>query len=437
MRRTVSSLGATGLALLLPLIGCDGEAPQAGGAHSGPANAPSTSAPPNAHQGFLYARVTTIGGVVHQGRLRWGGDEELFWSDYFNGYKKENPWARFIPPEALTETRPVEILGFRIAEREEEVQLGRPFMTAFGDIERIEADGRDLRVVLKSGTVFELDRMNADDLGDGLRIWEDDGEVLDLGERRIHTVEFLPTPPQDALPARLHGTVRTLQGDFTGHIVWDRLKCVGTDELEGRTAEGPTAIRFDTIGSITRRGSDGATVTLRDGTKVELSGGRDLGEDNRGTQVHDPRYGRVLIPWEAFERADFGAGGTGPGFDDFTPGRALTGGVTTRDGRRLAGRLVYDLDESESTETLDAPSGGVTYTVPFGRVRSIELPVGDKDAQLPRIRLAGGETLRLERGGDLADGNLGVLVFGRDDASPELVPWAAIARIDFEPATDD
>jgi len=37
-------------------------------------------------------------------------------------------------------------------------------------------------------------------------------------------------------------------------------------------------------------------------------------------------------------------------------GRPLTGKVITRSGRRLAGRLVYDLDESETTETLDAPS---------------------------------------------------------------------------------
>jgi hypothetical protein len=43
-------------------------------------------------------------------------------------------------------------------------------------------------------------------------------------------------------------------------------------------------------------------------------------------------------------------------------------------GRRLAGRLVYDLDESEVTETLDAPSQGVNYTIPFGLIASIVLP---------------------------------------------------------------
>lgn len=35
--------------------------------------------------------------------------------------------------------------------------------------------------------------------------------------------------------------------------------------------------------------------------------------------------------------------------------------LTLSDGR-VTGRLVYDLDESETIETLDAPSQGVDYT---------------------------------------------------------------------------
>ncbi len=51
-----------------------------------------------AHQGFLYGRITTTGGATHEGRLRWGGDQEASWSDYFNGFKDENPWAALVPP---------------------------------------------------------------------------------------------------------------------------------------------------------------------------------------------------------------------------------------------------------------------------------------------------------------------------------------------------
>ncbi|NIQ19583.1 MAG: hypothetical protein GTN95_05150, partial [Gammaproteobacteria bacterium] len=64
-----------------------------------------------AHQGFLYGRITTDDGATYEGRLRWGGDEEAFWGDYFNGFKDENPWVAHAPPEQLKERRTIEILG--------------------------------------------------------------------------------------------------------------------------------------------------------------------------------------------------------------------------------------------------------------------------------------------------------------------------------------
>ena len=64
------------------------------------------------HQGFLYGRITTADGATYEGRLRWGGDQEAFWGDYFNGFKHENPWAGQVPPERLPkERRPIEIFG--------------------------------------------------------------------------------------------------------------------------------------------------------------------------------------------------------------------------------------------------------------------------------------------------------------------------------------
>jgi hypothetical protein len=88
------------------------------------------TAPPAAAEtpgGFLYGRITTAGGVTYEGRLRWGGDEEAFWGDYFNGFKVGNPWASQVPPERLpTEARPIEIFGMEIARRERPIDLGRP-----------------------------------------------------------------------------------------------------------------------------------------------------------------------------------------------------------------------------------------------------------------------------------------------------------------------
>jgi hypothetical protein len=391
-----------------------------------------TASTAEASQGFLYGRVTTDGGATYEGRLRFGGDEEAFWGNYFNGVKRENPWATHAP--SIQTHRPIEIFGFEISSLwERQTDLSRPLMARFGDIARIEARGRDLRVTLKSGTLFPLDRFAADDFADGLRVWDGRRGIVDLDEWRIRSIELLPTARLESVPERLHGTVRTAHGDFTGFIQWDREECVGADELVGNTADGELRLRFDAIRSIARRSRDSSLATLGDGREIVLSDTRKAGQGHRGIYVDDRRYGRVLVSWHAFERIDFSAADSGPAYTDFPPGRPLMGAITTRTGRRLTGRLVYDLDESETTETLDAPSRGVDYTVPFGLIGSIA-PVGRDERGAPRARvtLHDGEELQLERTGDLGEGNAGLLIFVADHERPEYVPWADVEQVEFD-----
>ena len=423
----VAALGLVAVRLLRDLDGNTAAA-------DSPAIPRSSATSAEAHQGFLYGRVTTRS-AAYEGRLRFGGDEEAFWGDYFNGFKKENPWAADVPPERLTESRPVTVLGIEITRRERKPNLGRPFMARFGDIRRVAPSGRELVVTLKSGTGFVLNRFDADDFADGVRVWDDQHGIVDLGERRIRAIDFLPTADLGAAPDRLHGTVQTPQGSFTGFVQWDRQSGVGSDELQGRTADGEFSLRFDAIRTIARNSDDSALVTLRDGGEVVLSGGRAVGRGNRGVYVDDRRYGRVLVSWEAFERLAFSnAEGSGPAYDDFPPGRPLSGAVTTRTGSRLAGRLVFDLDESETTETLDAPAGGIDYTIPFALVASVVLPAeeGCGDGRRARVTLHGGEALQLECAGDLGDGNAGMLVFPGGGESAEYVPWIEVAQIEFD-----
>jgi hypothetical protein len=116
-----------------------------------PSPAITTSTGPVAsedNQGFLYGCLTTNDGATYEGRLRWGGDEEAFWGDYFNGFKDKNLWVAHVPPEQLKESWPLKIFGLEIAHWESQIDLGRPFMARFGDIARIEANGRDLLVIL-------------------------------------------------------------------------------------------------------------------------------------------------------------------------------------------------------------------------------------------------------------------------------------------------
>jgi hypothetical protein len=441
MTRAKIAGGAFATALILLALAAgyralDGDAqPVAATAPASPPPGAAAEAQPAAEtQGFLYGRITTVDGAIYEGRLRWGGDQEAFWSDSFNGTKHENPWLAQVPPERRPKERlPIEILGIKVGEKESESKVVRQLLARFGEIARIEARGREVRVTLKSGSIFDLDRFETSDFDDGLRVWDGKRGVVDLDSLRIRTIELLPTASPGAVPSRLHGTVRTRQGDFTGFVQWDREECVGTDELDGHAADGELSVRFDTIRSIARQSSDSSLVTLLDGREIVLSDTSEAGDGNRGVYVDDRRYGRVLISWAAFERLDFSPGGGGPAYGDFPAGRPLTGSVTTRDGRRLAGRLVYDLDESETTETLDAPSQGVDYTIPFSLIASI-VPPGreDREARHARVTLHSGEELQLERTGDLGAGNAGLLIFVDGGQSPEYVPWTDVEQVDLE-----
>jgi hypothetical protein len=383
--------------------------------------------------GLLYGRVTTDSAVL-EGRLRWGGDQEALWGNYFNGAKSRHPWRVYVPEDLLPQMRDTfSVFGIEIFGWNRQIDLSRPLMARFGDISRLDRYGKEWRITLKSGAVDHISWAGADDMGDGVRVWDRERGVFTLVESTIRTIELFAGPAQGQSMRPIYGTVRTRQGDFTGLVQWNRRECLLSDTLNGLTAGGKAIVPFGDIRSIARHSDDSAMVTRVDGTSVVLSGPRVVGGDDSGRiYVDDPRYGRVLISWSAFERADFVPGDAGPAYSAFAPGGPLTGTVLTRSGRRLAGRLVYDLDESETTETLDAPSNGVDYTITFDRVSSIVVP-GPTDAGNNRVTvvLRSGEALQLERSGDLGGWNAGILVFAAGSQRPEYVAWTDVREIRF------
>ncbi|MEO5896129.1 MAG: hypothetical protein ABIS06_10535 [Vicinamibacterales bacterium] len=121
------------------------------------------------------------------------------------------------------------------------------------------------------------------------------------------------------------------------------------------------SLRFDTIRSIARRSGDSSLVTLLDGGEIALAGTREVGRGTPGLTSTTRATAGYWSLGGASSGSTSALAAAGPPTSDFARGRALTGHVTTRGGRRLTGRLVYDLDESETTQTLDAPSQGVDY----------------------------------------------------------------------------
>lgn len=387
-----------------------------------------------AHPSLLYGRVTMSGGTVYEGRLRFGGDQEAFWGDAFNGQRAENLWVRHVPPDRLRRTtHPVSVLGVEIAEDEDEVPLVRPFMARFGDLARIESHGSRITLALKSGTTMDIAWAEANDFDDGVRVWDEREGVVDLNAQWIKVIEFLPAPASASgpAPARLHGLMRTRAGEFKGFVQWNRRAGLADDVFRSGGDEGGS-LRFSRIRAIVRSSATSAAVILDDGKEMQVSDSGDVGRASRGTYVEDPRYGRVLVPWDVFERIDFSEGGPGPSYADFPPGGPIRGRVIGKDGRAFEGRLVVDLDESETTETLDARAKGVDYSIPFARIVSIDLAASD-GAVLEHavVTLASGEALSFDRSGDLAPSNGGLLIFGDGASVPQYLQWAEVRRVEI------
>lgn len=382
-------------------------------------------------QGFLYGKVTTRDGMAYQGRLRWG-KEEAFWGDLFNSVKRDRPFEKDVPREYRHRRKPIEIFGVDIG-ISIEADADRLFVARFGDIARIDVErGAAATVTMKSGSRIRV-RGGSNDLGNDLEIsvWDAGAGQVDLEWKAIRAIEFGPAPPGLSVPEqRLHGTVRSEGGQFSGFVQWDQDECLSDDKLDGENRDGKVALEMGNLRSIEKRSRRSSRVQLADGREMDLSGTNDVDDDNRGVYVEDGRFGRVLVPWGAFERLDFSPApaprSTGPGYREYRHGRPLEGRVLARDGKTYAGRLVFDLDESETWEMLNGTSKGVEYSIPFALVAAIA-PTG-RDAS--RVRLTSGAELLLDGSTDVDRDNAGVLIYPADGKA-QYLPWERVKRIDF------
>jgi hypothetical protein len=226
---------------------------------------------------------------------------------------------------------------------------------------------------------------------------------------------------------RLFGKVVTEDGSFEGYVQWDSQECLTTDRLDGQSEDGELSIEMGKIKAIEKNNSRGSRIELVDGRKLVLEGTNDVDSSLRGIFVEDPRYGRVQVSWDAFERVEFRAmDRTGKGYDEYKPAGKLSGSVTDQEGQVRSGRLVFDLDEEAGWEILNGSRHGVAYHIPFGLVRSIEPQRGDTS----KIVLRSGEEVTLGEGQDVAESNAGVVVV-RDDGREVHLPWSEVKKIEF------
>lgn len=378
------------------------------------------------NRGYIYGRVATESGTEYEGFLRWG-TQEAFWDDIFHSMKTELPWAEkaadFIDDQTGEERRTrrgeVKVFRWKIA-WEDDGTASRVFSARFGDIASIRVTGEDsAELTMRSGQVYDVAGYS-DDVGGKVHVLDADLGEIDLIWERIETIEFFAAPSGAVPPAgRLYGTVETEIGDFEGYVMWDKEECLTTDLLDGESEDGELSIEMGRISSIEPRGRSSSIVVLDDGRKLRLRGSNDVDDDNRGIMVEDERYGKVTVAWDSFERLEFReAPGSGRGYDDYADSRFLHGTVVDLDDQETTGRLVYDLDETESWEALNGNDRDVEFAIPFANVVSIEPYAHDSAV----VVLRSGEEIELEDSQDVSESNDGILVLDEDG---ELVRWVA------------
>ncbi len=380
-------------------------------------------------RGFLYGRVETLSGETHTGFLRWG-DQEIGWDDLFQSGKTTLPHADdpAIPRES-SEHKRVRFMGITLKFGDHDDANSRIVAVRFGDLAAVVPHGDEKATLrLKNGDQLEVEGY-ADDVSCDVFVIGPAQEEVKVAWSRLASVTFLPVPAGATRGAqRVFGDVETDAGTFTGFLAWNKELALGTDLLEGEDGGERVELAMGDIAAINRIGQQRSEITLRDGRKLTLRGTSHVSRGNRGILVEDARYGKVEVPWDTFDKAILrDPPDSGPGYDDYPARGALSGTIVTADGASRTGRLVLDLDEAQSWEMLNGSDRDVSFDIPLHRVATIARHRDDGSV----VTLAGGETLNLEAGQDVSEGNAGVLVLGEGANGARYVPWAEVTEIRF------
>lgn len=391
-------------------------------------------------EGFIYGKVYMRDDRVYEGPIRWG-KEEAYWIDIFNAGKEKNPNLRYLSDDErddLKRRQYTQSWDGGIITRwvgdwdyDDRNDFTHQFACQFGEIKSIVPQGRKyVDVVLQNGEKFSLLGEGYNDVGLEIRIMDSEMGQLEVEWSRIEKVEFIKTPKkiENKFGNPLYGTVEAYGRKFSGYIQWDHDERISTDKLDGDSEDGDLSIEFGKIKSIERRGGR-SYVILKSGRELRMDGSNDVSSGHRGVIVMGKDFVAIDIPWDEFDKVSFSdAPGGMPSYEDFNNQKALTGTVTTQDGKTLAGKIVFDLDEEYGFELLQGKSGDYEFITPFSKIKRMEVT----SAYRCSIELTNGEKISLDDAQDVNERNQGVLVFASANADPRYIRWEDVKAIDFK-----
>lgn len=376
--------------------------------------------------GYIYGRVEMQTGESYEGELRWG-EEEAFWDDIFNSDKVGNENLAYFDRSQIERIRDRHWNGWNFF-GVFDPDLTHSFAARFGDLKRIEVKGGDdLVAVFRNGKELRL-HGGSNDVGARITVIDSKLGRRELKWSHIRTIEFEDTPAKlaDKLGEPIYGTVKTGRYEFTGRIQWDNDETLSTDELDGETPKGRESIEFGDIAAIHRYRA-GALVKLKAGPELYMHGTNDVNHDNRGIVVVVDGLGSVKVGWDDFDGVEFSrAPEAGRAYSEYATAKDLEGTVVARDGARLDGRIVFDLDEAWDFELLQGMNHATEYLIPFRDIARIRREGLHRSV----VELRNGLSVELQDSEDVSRKNEGLLVFAANP-EPTYFDWRDVTEIVF------
>lgn len=259
---------------------------------------------------------------------------------------------------------------------------------------------------------------------------------------------------------RIYGKVTTTDDEvFEGWIRWDKQETFWDDYLDGlrkgyikddldekiiAKVYGPfmvyrkqsefrrnpqMAVQFGHIESIEKYASNSAIITLKDGRKLKLGAyGGDIGSGNDGIEIEDLNFGTITLRWREFKKAEFMKEPSKYRKEKADKQRyRLYGEVETWDGDLFEGYIMWDKDESLSTDILDGKYRRREMKIPFGNIKMIE-----RDSRSSSVvELRNDNRFNLSGSNDVGKGNRGLLI--KDPVYGEVeITWKDFSRVAFK-----
>lgn len=196
------------------------------------------------------------------------------------------------------------------------------------------------------------------------------------------------------------------------------------DHLSNFPSTAQSGIRFGHVRRLQVRNERGATLELKSGETLELSGGgTNLGRGLRELLVEEPGGQEVKLGWGDLVAVEFGAASPGA----VPSGARLHGTVRDGNGREYTGFIAWNAGKILDTDFLEGREGVARREVPFSRIASVE-----RTEAGARVTLAEGSMLELAGPGDVGRGSSRLLVSDPRLGSVEL-RWRDVESVRFHP----